>query len=219
MFNIASHIINQGVPEETILLILMLPVVATFISFFRQVVGLSGFGIFTPLVTTFAFWATGLKYGLITFLLVLGISIAGRLLVKKLRLLYLPRMAILLTLMAIGILTLFAVVGWLPHNGFLKVSIFPLLMLVALGENFVRAQIEKSLREAIILSVETLVISVICFFLISWGWLQSLLLGQPAWLLLTILINIILGRWTGLRLFEYIRFRETIKHVAVDKKE
>ncbi len=56
--------INQGVSEEAIILLLMLPIVATIIAFSRQVIGIKGFGIYTPLIISFAFLATGLKYGL-----------------------------------------------------------------------------------------------------------------------------------------------------------
>jgi hypothetical protein len=38
------------------------------------------------------------------------------------------------------------------------------------------------------------------------------MLGHPELIFVFLLINIILGRWTGLRLFEYIRFREVLKH-------
>jgi len=59
--------INQGVPKETLVFLLMLPIVAIVISFARQVIGIKGFGIYTPLIITFAFLVTGLKYGLIFF--------------------------------------------------------------------------------------------------------------------------------------------------------
>ena len=45
---------DQGVPLETILLLLMLPIIATLIAFLRQVVGIKAFGIYTKI---------GLQYG------------------------------------------------------------------------------------------------------------------------------------------------------------
>jgi len=53
--------INQGVPKETLVFLLMLPIVAIVISFARQVIGIKGFGIYTPLIITFAFLVTGLN--------------------------------------------------------------------------------------------------------------------------------------------------------------
>jgi len=219
MFNIITYVINQGVPRNIVVLIVMLPFLATFVAFIRQIIGLKGFGIYTPLVTIFAFLSTGLKYGLITFILVLCVSILGRGLLKKLKLLFLPRMALLLTLLSIVLFGFFWMVSLFETNGFLHISVFPVLILVALGENFVSAQIEKGLRIAIILSAETLLIAIIGFYLTSWTWLQDVFITQPWWLLVTVIVNIALGRWTGLRLLEYIRFREVIKHVEMDKKE
>jgi len=34
-----------------------------------------------------------------------------------------------------------------------------------------------------------------------------------------VIINIFLGKWTGLRFSEYFRFREVIKHVELPEKK
>ena len=52
-------IIQGGVPDGTVVLMLMLPIVVTIIAFFRQVIGIKAFGIYTPALITFAFAAIG----------------------------------------------------------------------------------------------------------------------------------------------------------------
>ena len=42
---------------------------------------------------------------------------------------------------------------------------------------------------------------------------------HPQWVLLTLVVNAFLGRWTGLRLREYFRFREVLKYVDDPKKK
>ena len=64
---------------------------------------------------------------------------------------------------------------------------------------------------AIILTFETLIISVAGYFIASWEMLIQLLVTSPWIVLLTIPINIFLGKWTGLRLNEYLRFKDVIK--------
>jgi len=71
----------------------MLPVVATVIAFFRHIIGIRGFGIYTSLILSFAFVEAGLEYGLIIFFLVLLAGTLARILISKLHLAYLPRMA------------------------------------------------------------------------------------------------------------------------------
>ena len=54
---IVSYFVSQGIPLETVVLLLMLPIIVTLIAFFRQVIGIKAFGIYTPAIVTFAFLA------------------------------------------------------------------------------------------------------------------------------------------------------------------
>jgi hypothetical protein len=83
--------------------------------------------------------------------------------------------------------------------------------MITLVEKFVAVQIEKGNRAAIILTLETLLISVIGFYIASWQGLINLLAAAPWIVLFTLPINLLLGRWTGLRLTEYLRFKEILK--------
>ena len=212
MFNIASFMLDSGISQETIILLLMIPVLATLIAFIRQVIGIKAFGVYSPLITAFAFWGTGLKYGTIFFIIILITATLVRFLVKKLRLLYLPRIAIVLTTVSIAMIISFILISILGQNGLLKISIFPILILIMLVEKFVGAQTTKSLRTAIMLSIETLALGVLGYFILSSETIQQIILQYPWLILITIIVNIILGKWTGLRLTELRRFSEVIKH-------
>ncbi|PIV10235.1 MAG: hypothetical protein COS49_01485 [Candidatus Portnoybacteria bacterium CG03_land_8_20_14_0_80_41_10] len=220
MFPTIEYMIAQGVPQETIVLLLMLPIVATVIAFARQVIGIKGFGIYIPLIVSLAFLATGLKYGLALFITVLLVGTLTRLLVKRFRLLYLPRMAVVLTAVALGILLLLLAGAYTDRQGLIATSIFAILIMGTLVEKFITVQIEQGARGAIILTSETLFLSIVCYWIASWPWLQNQVLVYPLWFVLgVIIINIFLGRWTGLRLSEYWRFREVIKRVELPEKK
>jgi len=61
---------------------------------------------------------------------------------------------------------------------------------------------------------------VVSFWGINWSWLQGIVIRYPVWIIvLTLSVNLLLGRWTGLRLFEYYRFKEVIKNVELPKKK
>lgn len=204
--------LNQGIPFETVILLLMLPIIATFIAFLRQVVGIKAFGIYTPLIITFAFLATnGLKYGIFIFLAVILSGMLMRFMLKPFRLLYLPRVAIMLSVVALVILGTLFLGGNMRRTGLASVSIFPILIMITLVEKFVAVQIEKGNKTAVILTLETLLISVVGFYLASWGELIRLLASYPWVVLLAFPINFFLGRWTGLRLSEYLRFKDVLK--------
>jgi len=206
--------IQRGLPFETVILLLMLPIIATFIAFLRQVVGIKAFGIYTPLIVTFAFLATnGLKYGITIFLAVIVTGMVMRFILKPFRLLYLPRVAIMLTAVAIFVLGVLTLGGDLHRTGLAAVSIFPILIMITIVEKFVAVQIEKGDRAAIILAIETLAISIIGFFIASSDPLIKFIAAYPWAILFTVPINVFLGKWTGLRLSEYARFKEIMKHL------
>lgn len=212
MNQFVSFALTNGVPLDTLILVLILPIIVTMIAFFRQVVGIKAFGIYTPAIITFAFLATNeIRYGITIFITVIFFGTVTRLLLKKFRLLYLPRVAIMITIVGFSILALLIVGGIYNRTGLASVSIFPILIMITLVEKFVAVQIEKGGRAAVILAVETLIISIIGYYIASWGILIKNILEYPWISLLTIPVNIFLGKWTGLRLTEYFRFRQIIK--------
>ncbi|HLM83859.1 MAG TPA: 7TM domain-containing protein [Candidatus Bathyarchaeia archaeon] len=212
MNQFAQLALSNGVPLDTLVLVLILPIIVTLIAFFRQVVGIKAFGIYTPAIITFAFLATNqIKYGIIIFATVIVMGTFVRFLLKQIRLLYLPRVAIMITIVGFSILVLLIVGGIYNRTGLASVSIFPILIMITLVEKFVAVQIEKGARTAVILAIETLAISVIGYYIASWPTLISVVLIYPWISLLTIPVNIFLGKWTGLRLTEYFRFRQILK--------
>ncbi|OGI25057.1 MAG: hypothetical protein A3J76_02380 [Candidatus Moranbacteria bacterium RBG_13_45_13] len=202
----------NGVPLDTLVLVLILPIIVTMIAFFRQVIGIKAFGIYTPAIITFAFLATNdIKYGITIFVTVIVVGTATRFFLKRARLLYLPRVAIMITIVGFSILLLLFTGGRWNRTGLASVSIFPILIMITLVEKFIAVQIEKGNRTAVILSLETLFISIIGYYIASWPLLIKMILNYPWLSLLTIPVNIFLGKWTGLRLSEYFRFRQIIK--------
>jgi len=221
-FNFLSHftnfLINRGVSVDTIFLILLLPIVATLIAFARQLVGIKALGIYIPTILTLIFVAIGLGSGLVLLLLILLTGTVARIILKRLRLLYLPRMALVITIVSVVILGMFYLSVKIPHLTFMSVSIFPILMLIMLVEEFIKVQIEEGARGALFLTLETIVLSIVSFILVSWAGTRNLLLAYPEVILLSFVINFFLGKWTGLRLWEYYRFREVLKRLPVKNK-
>ncbi len=223
VYNFLSHfinsLINKGVPINTILLILMIPVVATFITFVRQVVGIKAFGIYIPTILTLTFVAIGLYAGIITIVVIVVSGTLMRMGLKKLRLLYLPRMALVMTIVAIAMLFMFYVSGETPYLSLISVSVFPILILIILVEEFIKVQMEEGGRSSLILTTETIVLSIISFYGVNSVMVRTVLLSYPEVILITFIINLILGKWAGLRLWEYYRFREVIRTLYSDTDE
>ncbi len=208
-----NYLVNKGIPINSVSLILMLPVIATILSFSRQVIGMKAFGIVTPAMTTLSFLVLGLPYGLIIFSAILASGTITRLLMRQFHLLYLPRMALVLTGASIAILLVFGLGAATDNTALASFSIFPILILALLAEEFIALQFKAGAKSALTVTAWTLGLSIGCYFIVSWQLLRTLFVSYPEIVLLAIPLNILLGRWTGLRLTEYIRFRRLLRYM------
>jgi len=193
----------------------MLPVIATILAFARQVIGIKSFGLITPAMTTLSFLVMGLQYGLIVFVVIVLSGTLTRSVLRRLRLLYLPRMALVLTSVSLSLLLLLAIGVANDQSSVLSFSIFPALILTILAEEFIAAQFKLGVRPAMTLTIWTLILSTVCYFTVSSELFRTLILSYPEIILLSIPINIALGQWSGLRITEYFRFREILRYAKL----
>lgn len=205
--------VAAGVPPSTIVLLLLLPVVAAFIAAARNLIGVRGFGIFLPAALAVAFVATGPLLGIGLFLIIVGVSTTTRILLRKLklRIQYLPRMALILWAVVGGVLGVLFLVPVVQSSALANVSIFAVLILALLAEDFTRVQLGKSARVAVALTTETLALSLISYIFLTSPEFQEFALLHPEGLLIGVLIfDLLLGQYVGLRVLEYWRFRRLI---------
>jgi hypothetical protein len=211
MNTIISYIANQGVSEQVLAYILLAPLVATLIVFLRQVVGLKSLGVYHPLLLAFAFVGAGLREGLFFFLLIVLLANAITYLVKKFPLLYLPRLTIVVTVTALSLLLVISIIRLSDYRLTLS-DYFPIIIILALSDKLVTAQMKRNAKPALIMTGSTLAIALLGYLILNINWLQSAVLSYPLIFLLTIIvINIFLGRFRGLRLNELWRFRHLLK--------
>ncbi|MBU0767340.1 hypothetical protein KKF55_06235 [Patescibacteria group bacterium] len=215
-WNLLSSLVNfmltHGVSSQIVILLLTLPIIAMILAFLKQVIGVTTFGLYTPSVVALSFLSLGWTLGLAFLLFILITSYATRALLRRWRLLYIPKVAIMLTVVSITLLLLLGIGASLDIT-FGRDTIFILLIMSTLSESFLAVKTEEGLWSAVIGIGETILAALICVFIVSWAALQSVLLAYPEIILLTILADIGLGRWTGLRLVEYFRFREVFSHL------
>lgn len=207
--------IASGVPANTIVLLLLLPIVAFVIAFSRNVVGIRGFGIFLPAALSVVLVATGPIIGIALFLVIVAVSTLVRLILRtlKVKLQYLPRMAFILWAVVLSVLGILFLAPILKYSALSNVSIFAVLILILLAEDFIRVQLGKSIKTALNLTAETLILSLISYLFLTLKPLQNFVLLNPEASLLSIgVLDIILAKYSGLRLMEFYRFRKLIKN-------
>lgn len=210
--SLVNYMLTHGVSSQTIILLLMLPVIAMILAFLKQVIGVTTFGLYTPSIVALSFLALGWPIGLIFLLFILATGYMTRSFMRRWRLLYVPKVAIIITVVSVTLLLLLGL-GTLFNIVLARDTIFVLLIMSTLAESFLNVKTEEGLYSAVLGTGETILAALLCVFIVQWPWLQSLILAYPELILFTIAVDAVLGKWTGLRLVEYFRFREVFKNL------
>jgi transglutaminase-like putative cysteine protease len=201
-----ARAVRAQVPLGTLTLILILPIIASIVVIARVVIGLQTFGMFGPVIVSLAFVTTGLWWGTLIFIVVVGLGVALRTALQYLRLQAVARLAILIGLVSVVMAGLTIVGATLGIGPLLNISIFPMVIMSNVIENFAASQVEFGTRQAVRMTATTLLLSIVCYLAVDQGGLQSLVLAFPEVLVVTVAFDALVGKWRGLRLLEYVRF-------------
>ncbi len=201
-------IVEKGLmPQNALNLLLLLPIGGLLVAFLRNVVGVKTFGVFLPVLIAFSLMHTGFISGTILFVgLILLVGLISYPF-DKIGLLYTPKLVISLSIM-VGLMIIATVIGIQYDIAWLTtLTFFPTIILTIAAERFSRATVEDGYKMAIDKLFQTLLATAVCYWLLSWPWLPSILIIFPECILLIIAIAMLLGRYIGIRWTEFYRFR------------
>lgn len=201
-------------PFSLLRTILMLPVGALVVVNFRNVIGMPTFGTFLPALLAASAGETGAAWGVVTVVIVVAAVAAVRWVLQELELLHSPTLAILLAAVVFTLLTTTLLAERLGLAPLTKVTLFPIAVLAICAERFYLSLTEHGGRAAGQDLAGTLVVTLACYVVMNSLALQVLLIGFPEVLFLVIAADIYLGRWVGMRLSEYLRFRGLLRREA-----
>lgn len=205
-----TDLVSKGVSSNIIYIILIVPFLAFIAAFSKQVIGISSFGIYTPVIIAISFFILGLGLGVITFLFAVIVGYIVKFILNKFELLYLPKVALNLALISLSFLMIIWVAIQYGTPLPLSMAVFPMLVMSTVSEKFMAAQSEEGVRSAIVAVVGTLFIVVTSYYFITWSYFNNILLSWPEFVLLPVVATVVLGKFTGLRLAEYVRFRSLL---------
>ncbi len=198
-------------PEEfqgTFRILLLVPIGALMICLLRNLVGFPTFGIFMPVLMALAFRNTGLLYGISIFAGVVLIGYVVRRRINKLRLLLVPRLSVILTLVII-FFTVFALIGnKFGLREFMAVGLLPFVILTMTIERFFVIIEEAGVHEGLQTAAGSAAVAAITYAIIQFEPLQLTFFVYPELLFAVAAFQVLIGRYTGYRLSEFIRFRK-----------
>ncbi len=199
-----------GLPFSLLRTLLILPVGALVVVLFRNVVGMPTFGTFLPALIAGAASATGALWGVVGLLVVVVLVVLVRSVVQHLRLLHSPTLAILLAAVTSALLLTSLAADRVGLHALSYVAMFPIAVLAITAERLYLALEERGFRDAMRELGGTLVVILACYLVMNSLALQALMLEFPELILVVLAADVYLGRWVGMRLSEYLRFRQLI---------
>ena len=188
-------------------ILLLVPVGAFLLVLLRNVVGLKTFGTFMPVLIALSFRETNLGRGLLLFILIVALGLAVRFYLERLKLLMVPRLAAVLTVVVLLMAALSILGHQLGLEAGLSVALFPMVVLTMTIERMSVLWDERGPAEALKQGVGSLLAAVIAFVAMVNSYLEHLVFTFPELLLVLLAATLLLGRYTGYRLFELPRFR------------
>lgn len=208
--NLYAFFERVGISQNLLKILLLLPLGALVTVVFRNVIGVETFGTFLPALIAAAARETGLLWGIVGFLGIISVTALVRKVLDWLQLLHSPKMAIMLTTVVIVMMVI--TVGGVQLGLFelAHMTLFPIAILAITAERVALMEIEQGGVKVAKITLMTLIVIAACYAVMDSLFMQSLILAFPELLLVVVALNLWLGKWIGIRVLEFVRFRRLI---------
>jgi hypothetical protein len=193
--------------QATYKILLTVPIGAFIILLLRNFIGIKTFGTFMPVLIALAFRETHVIWGITLFVIIVSFGLLARFYLDQLRLLLVPRLAAILTVVILLMIVICVFSQNLGLDSGLSVALFPMVILTMTIERMCITWDERGAGEAIKSGVGSLVAAVISYWAMSYQPLQYLIFAFPELLLVLLAIILWFGQYRGYRLFELKRFK------------
>ena len=189
-------------------ILLMIPLGAFCVALLRNIVGVQTFGTFMPVLIALAFRETRLLWGIVLFstLVILGLSF--RFYLERLRLLTVPRLSAVLIIVVLLMLGVSILSNRLGLDTGLSVALFPMVILAMTVERMSTVWEERGAGDAVKQGLGSLLVAAIAYAVMGLEIARHLVFVFPETLLIVLAATLLLGRYTGYRVTELMRFRD-----------
>jgi transglutaminase-like putative cysteine protease len=194
--------------HEPLSVILLMPLGALLTCIVRTIIGVRTFGTFTPSLLALAFVYNDWRTGIVVFAIAISLGLLTRSFLDKLKLLLVPRLSVILTLVALCMVFGVSLLDYYRLAPSSQAVLLPMVIMTMTVERFFLTMEEDSPRFAAQLLVSTILVAACCYLVLRWETVGRWLLLYPEVHLFTIAAMILLGRYSGYRLTELWRFRD-----------
>ncbi|MDM5271712.1 UUP1 family membrane protein [Sulfurovum sp. zt1-1] len=186
--------------------ILLIPMGVLIVVILRILVGIRTMGTFMPVLFSLAFIQTSLLNGLVMFFVIVFSGLFIRFYLSRLRLLLVARISAVI-IVVIAIMSLMSIISYkLGITQVLSVTFFPMIILSWTIERMSILWEEEGGREVFVQGSGSLIVAVLAYFVMMNEYAAYLFFSFPELLLVILAVIILIGRYTGYRVSELLRF-------------
>ncbi len=187
--------------------IVLIPLGAFVVVIMRNIIGVPTLGTFMPVLLALALLEIPLVRGLLMFTIIVATGLWFRFLLSRLNLLVVPRVAACVVIVTL-LMIMMTVVGYrMGMSGGVQITLFPMIILAWTIERMSLIWDEEGKRSAIIQVSGSLVVSVLAYLFMRVPQVQYWAFYFPELLLVLLAGILMIGRYTGYRASELIRFK------------
>lgn len=216
VWNLASVLSSLKLSPQTVAILLLFPLCTLLITFLRNVIGVKTFGIFMPMLIAATCLYTGPMKGLIGFGLIIVVATIFHGLLDRLRILKTARLASVITLVTLCFILVLVLSDEETRIELGILSLFPIVIITFISERVYQTLQVKDTNEVITTSLGTIFTLLICYFYMKSIMVQSAFSYFPSLYLLVLSAQLYIGKWSGIRLSELIRFKTPIINTPND---
>lgn len=208
------------ISEQTLFkTLLLLPLGALVVVALRILVGLQTSGTFMPLLIALAFLEMSLVAGVSTFLILVSLGLVLRQLLANLNLLLVARVAAVIV-GVVGMIAFLAVISF--HSGLttgMKVTLFPMIILAWTIERMSILWEEEGPFEVLKQGGGSLITAIIAYLIMDIYLVRYLMFNFLGFQLVVLALILLLGSYTGYRVFELWRFSPFKQELTANLKD
>lgn len=209
---LVEYVSYEGFPISFLGLLLSLGLVTLLLNFLKQIVGVYVFGVYNPLLLALSLAVADARVTAM-FLLIAFVAVAATSFVaRRFYLLYNAKRALLITFYIILSIAFVALSHSLGAGVFLNsafstpLALFPVFLMAMVADKVFHEDIDVFSRGGALAFAQFVAVSLAVFFVIDSVTIRYFLLSYPDVFIAVIALNIAIGRYTGLQVFEYVRF-------------
>jgi hypothetical protein len=205
---LVSTILGLPLAERAVFrYIVLIPLGAFVVVLLRNIVGVPTLGTFMPVLIALALLEIPLARGLVMFSVLIGAGLWFRFLLSRLNLLVVPRVAACVVIVTLLMMVMSVLSYRMGMSGGVQITLFPMIILAWTIERMSLIWEEEGKHSALTQVGGSLVVAVLAFLFMKIGQIQYWAFYFPELLLVLLAGILMIGRYTGFRLSELIRFK------------